>query len=117
MDRFSLQLSSAGQAVLCVGDQSISTGSISAGSWGQIMAHTTVAAQTASTIKIGLILYIGANGRNSAQKISSVAHTILSTDVARLGGFIGTIQDLKIFSPSSITLLTPGNYLSRIFRI
>ena len=112
MDRFSLQLSSTGQAVLSVGDVNINVGTIAAGSWNQIMAHTTVAAQTGSTTKIGMILYIGTAGRASGQKISSVAHSILSTDVALLGGFVGTIQDLKMFSPSSISLLTSGKYLS-----
>ena len=85
----------------------LSTSGITIGEWRQliILADTTALGSPAKCL---LSLYFGADLQASNSSSCTVSNS--TTDILLVGGYIGQMQDLLLFSPSSAYLSSRTAY-------
>ena len=100
MDRAKIQVSSTDYSVnVSIGTQyMISTNKITVGAWTQlIIRFSNTAGSTGTTVAR---ISFGSIGDNFLLNGNKPAIPTASTDVFRVGGFVGEVKELLIFSPS-----------------
>ena len=111
-----MQLTSSARLYLTVGARSATSyNPFATSTWYNIMLFTTVVSQTSTSSLVafswGMFAAVPLSYELANSPFTSGStNTLVSSDVTRVGGFIGSMQDFKLISPTSTNINFSGQY-------